>query len=245
MVRPFFSLRSKGRFAWGVAALVALGATVTAGSSFATGTLRGRITGQDKLLPEVYAEAAKPDAHRYTWREPSPTVRPEFRALSATPSRDVCIAATINGSPSPMQPLLVRVTGGRTEKSTYVVSPGTKLVFENRDPFPHRLVQKEWKAEINAGAQREWQAPGPGRFEFRDELFPSLRTYVVVDPQVVSTIYPGRDGAFAMGLAPGEYVIKAYFQGNPVGKQLSLLVRDKVPTDVKEALNLAEGGGAK
>ncbi len=241
MVGPFFGRRGRSI---GGACAVALSISLAA-PSFATGTVKGRVVGMDKLMPDVYAEAAKPDAHRYTWREPSPTVRPEFRALSATPPRDLCIAATVSGTAQPMQPLLVRVTGGRTEKSTYVVSPGTKLVFENRDPFPHRLVQKEWKAEINAGAQRDWTAPGPGRFEFRDELFPSVRTYIVVEPQAVATIYPGRDGAFALGLTPGEYVLKGYFQGKQVGKQLSVLVKEKFVNDIKDPLNVGEGGEGK
>jgi hypothetical protein len=246
MVRPFFrSNRAVWWRTWRAApAAIALVLVTAAGSAFAAGTLRGRITGFDKLVPDVYAEAAK-DPHRYTWREPSPTVRPEFRALAAVPSRDICVAAMIAGTPPPMSPILVRITGGRTAQTTFVVSPGTKLVFDNRDPFPHRLVQKEWKAEINAGAQRDWQAPGPGRFEFRDELFPSVRTFVIVDPQVVSTVYPGREGAFSMALPSGEYVLKAFFEGKPVGKQLSVLVRERGPTDIKEPLNVSEGADAK
>src|SRR5688572_30410923 len=55
--------------------------------------VRGRITLHEKLVPRAYEEAAKPDARRYTWREPSPTVRAEFRVLSANISRDICIAA--------------------------------------------------------------------------------------------------------------------------------------------------------
>lgn len=249
MVGPFFrSKRAATRTcrawrAWSAAAAT-LALVAVAGSAYSAGTLRGRITGLDKLIPDVYSEAAK-DPHRYTWRELSPTVRPEFRSLSAVPSRDICIVASNNASPPAMPPVLVRITGGRTAHTTIVVTPGTKIVFENRDPFPHRLVQKDWKAEINAGAQRDWQAPGQGRFEFRDELFPSLRTFVVVEPQVASTIYPGRDGAFALGLTPGEYVLKAFFQGKQVGKQLSINVRDRLPTDIKEPLNLAEGAEAK
>lgn len=254
MVRPLFrsktfsAAQKQGgmRGVVGVAFIMGTALLLVGGTSSAAGTLRGRITGQDKLIPDVFAEAAKPEAHRYTWREPSPTVRPDFRTLSAMPSRDICITVANSTTPPAMPPLLVRVTGGRTAQSTYVVTPGTKLVFENRDPFPHRLVQKDWKGEINAGAQREWIAPGAGRFEFRDELYPSLRTYVVVEPQVVATVYPGRDGAFALGgLSSGEYIVKAYFQGKQVGKQLSLLVKDKLPTDIKEPLNVGEGGDAK
>ncbi len=66
-----------------------------------TPTLRGKITGWEKLLPQVYVEATKNDSHRYTWREPSPTVKQDFRRLSANVSRDVCVAAFGAGSAPP------------------------------------------------------------------------------------------------------------------------------------------------
>ena len=37
------------------------------------------------------------------------------------------------------------------------------------------------------------------------------------DPQVVQITYPGRDNAFVFTLASGDYVLKAYFDGKPVG----------------------------
>ena len=46
--------------------------------------VKGKIAGQDKLLPDVYAEAAKPESRRWTWREPSPSVASQFRTLSAS-----------------------------------------------------------------------------------------------------------------------------------------------------------------
>ena len=221
-----------------------LASSTLAGVAFA-GPVKGRISGQDKLVPDVYVEAAKPDSHRFAWREPSPTVKSDFRTLSANPSREICIAATESANAPAHEPILLKITGGRTIPATIVVSPGTRLSFENRDPFPHRLYQvgsAVWKAEtINPGARREWSAQGAGRFEFRDELFPTVRTYVVVDPQVVEIAYPGRDGAFAMNLQPGDYVLKAFFAGKQVGKPLSVTVKGAQLVDVKEALNVSEG----
>jgi plastocyanin len=222
-------------------------AVTVAGGALA-GPVKGRIAGQEKLVPDVYAEAAKPDAHRYAWREPSPTVRGEFRALFANPSRDICIAAVEAAAAPPQQPILVRITGGRTIPTTIAVSPGTRLSFENRDPFPHRLYQvgsNTWHAEvINSAARREWTATGAGRFAFRDELFPSVRTFVVVDPGVVDVAYPGHDGAFAYGsLPPGDYVLKAFFQGKVVGKPVAVTVKGSSLVDLKDPLNVGEGGG--
>jgi plastocyanin len=237
--RPHHTMRRRAILS---AVLVALTA---AGASFA-GPLKGRISGQEKLIPDVYAEAAKPDAHRYAWREPSPTVRGEFRALFANPSRDICIAAVESAAAPAHEPILIKITGGRTIPTTIAVSPGTRLAFENRDPFPHRLFQvgsTTWHAEvINPTARREWTATGAGRFEFRDELFPSVRTFVVVDPGVVDVAYPGHDGAFAYGaLPPGDYVLKAFFQGKVVGKPVAVTVKGSLLVDLKEPLNVGEG----
>lgn len=229
-------------------ALAAVAMTALCGTALA-GPVRGRIAGQEKLLPEVYAEAAKPDSHRFTWREPSPTVRSEFRALSANPSRDVCIAAFASGNQPAREPILIKVTGGRTIPTTLVVPPGTRLSFENRDPFPHRLFvpgNDAWKAEdTNAGGRREWTAAGAGVVEFRDQFFPSVRLHVVIDPQVVDIAFPGRDGSFGMNLAPGDYVLKAFFGGKQVGRSVSVTVKEKGNVDLKEPLNVGEGDSGR
>jgi hypothetical protein len=238
--RPMSHLPSRA-----ILPLFLLAVTVTGGAL--AGPVKGRISGQEKLIPDVYTEAAKPDAHRWAWREPSPTVRAEFRALSANPSREICIAAIESSAAPAHEPILIKITGGRTIPSTIAVAPGTRLAFENRDPFPHKLFQvgsTTWNPEvINTGARREWTATGAGRFEFRDALFPSVRSYVVVDPGVVDVAYPGHDGAFAYGnLAPGDYVLKAFFQGKPVGKPVSVTVRGGGLVDLKEPLSVGEGG---
>lgn len=222
------------------------------GPTVDAGPLKGRITGQEKLIPDVYVDAARPDSHRFTWREPSPTVRAEFRALSGNPSRDLCIAAfSAGGAPAGAHdPILVRITGGHTIPTTLVVSPGTRLSFENHDPFPHRLFiagSPTWGAEtIETTRHREWSAPpGAGRYEFRDELFPSVRTYVVVDPQVVDIAYPGRDGAFGLNLPAGDFVLKAYFGGKPVGRPVSVASKEHATIDLKDPLNVGETADGK
>jgi hypothetical protein len=209
--------------------------------------IRGRVIGQEKLLPEVYAEAAKPDSHRWTWREPSPAVDPRVRTLSANVPRDVCIAATSAQTAGPQEPVLMKISGGRIVPTTLVISPKTKIVLKNVDPFPHKAYivgNKAFNAEvIQPNATREWTAPdGNGRYELRDELYPSVRTWVVVDPQVLQITYPGRDGAFALTLPAGDYVLKPYFQGKRVGKSTSVVAKDRGTFEIKDPLNLAEGG---
>lgn len=227
--------------------LVLAGATYCAAA--VAGPIKGRISGQEKLIPDEYVEASKPDSHRFTWREPSPTVRAEFRALSGTPSRDLCIAALSSTNAPAHDPILVRITGGHTAPTTLVVSPGTRLSFENHDPFAHRLYvvsNPAWGPEtIESGRRRQWSAPsGAGRYEFRDELFPSVRTYVLVDPQVTETAYPGHDGAFALTLPSGDFVLKAFFDGKQVGRALNVVSRERT-LELKDPLNVGEAPDGK
>jgi hypothetical protein len=228
------------------------GVCLTYGTTGDAGPLKGRIVGQEKLIPDVYVEAARPDSHRFTWREPSPTVRAEFRTPSGNPSRDLCIAAISAGGPPapPHDPILVRITGGHTIPTTLVISPGTRLSFENHDPFPHRLYivgSPTWRAEtIEMTRHREWSAPsGAGRYEFRDELFPSVRSFVVVEPQVVDIAYPGRDGAFGLTLPAGDFVLKAYFGGKAVGRPVSIASKERTTIDLKDPLNVGEASDGK
>jgi hypothetical protein len=209
--------------------------------------VKGKISGQDKLIPEVYAEAAKIESRRWTWREPSPSVASQFRTLSANPSRDLCIAATTSGSAGPQEPIRMTVTGGRVVPTTIVVTPGTPLAFTNFDPFKHRLYvvgNVSFKAEDLGPKQvRSWSASGAGRYEVRDELFPSVRTFVIVDSQVVQVAYPGRDGAFGLSLPPGEYVLKAFFGGRQAGKSLPVNVKEKATVELKDPFNVGAAAG--
>jgi hypothetical protein len=214
--------------------------------------VKGKISGHEKLVPDVYAEAAKPDSRRWTWREPSPSVAPQFRTLSANPSRDLCIAATKADNQGPQEAIRMTVTGGRVFPTTIVVSPGTPLAFKNFDPFKHRLYvvgQATMKPEdLQPNGVRQWSSAGAGRYEVRDELFPSVRTFIIFDPQVVQVAYPGHDGAFGFALPPGEYVLKAFFNGRPVGKPVVVNAKDRMTVELKDPFNVsgtAEGTDAK
>src|SRR5262249_15838480 len=151
--------------------------------------VKGKVQGTEKLLPDVYVDAAKPESHRWNWREPSPTVAQGARVLSADPSREVCVAAIAGATQPPHDPILVKVTGGRTLPATIVVPPKTRLSFKNVDPFTHVLYQagadSKWGPANTTGngASREWVAPDKAdRYEIRDQLFPSVRMVVRVDP---------------------------------------------------------------
>lgn len=207
-------------------------------------SVKGKVVGWEKLVPQVYADAAKSESHRYTWREPSPTVKQEFRRLSSNVSRDVCIAALSSAASQPHEPLSIKVTGGRMTPSTVALPPGSRLSFRNLDPFPHVLYEvnaDKWAPAATApGSSREWAAIAPGTHEIRDQLFPSIVMYVVVDPAVVELTFPDRDGAFVLALPAGEYTLKAFFDGKAVSKELGpLRVPERGILELKEPLSLA------
>lgn len=230
------------------AALALLSVSLASVLAHAAGTaqVKGKVVGHTKLTSEVYAEAAKPESHRYSWREYSPTVRAEFRQLSPLLSREVCLAISSSQNVPAGEPRTVRVTGGRTVPQMLVVAPGTRLIFKNVDPFPHRLYlvgDTKWPPGVtNPNATRDFVVQAPGKLEFRDELFPSVRTLVVVDPQAIEFVHPDLSGAFVFpSLSAGEYAIKAYFAGKQVGSTVSVRVKDKETVELKEPITLSEG----
>jgi hypothetical protein len=232
---------------WPIVVLVALlsSGTLLAGGGIAN--LRGKVAGWEKLLPAGYVDAAKPDSHRYTWREPSPTVKQDFRRLSANVSRDVCVVALGSGAANAHEPQQVRVTGGRITPATIVLSPGSRLSFKNADPFPHQLYEvgsgSSWAANPTApGSSREWAAAAPGVHQIRDQLFPGIVMYIIVDEKAVDFAFPDRDGQFTLNVPPGEYTIRAFFDGKPTGKGIENL-RIERSLELKEAL--AVGGDSK
>jgi plastocyanin len=203
--------------------------------------VKGKVGGLDTLLNPVWNEARDVASRRYTWREQSPTVLDKFRHLTASPSKEVCIAAF--GEPVPAREVVpMRIGGGRTSPVTVVVAPGTTIDFLNRDAFRHRpyiVNQPTFQAtDIKAGEGRQWKVPGPGVYEVRDELFPSVRSWIVAEANVVARTHPGADGSFTFAnLPPGEYTLRAYFNGAPASAPRPIKVGDKA-LEVKDVLGL-------
>jgi plastocyanin len=227
-----------------VAALLSSGDVGAAGGG-STPTVKGHVAGWEKLVPQVYADAAGSDSHRYNWRDASPTVKADFRKLSANVARDVCVVAVAGAAAPAHEPLAVKVTGGRLTPATIVLSPGSRLSFKNADPFNHVLYEvgnDKWAANpMGPGATREWSASAPGVHQIRDELFPSILMYVVVEPNAVDYAFPDRDGNFTLSVPAGEYTLKAFFDGKPVGKPVEGFKVGDRGGELREALAL--GGG--
>src|SRR5262249_25691465 len=147
---------------------------------------KGKTVGTAKLMNPVWAEAKDPKNNRYTFREPSATVRPDVRNLTGFLPKELCIAALAAEKGAPLKvPLRMIVAGGRTTPVTLVVAEGQTIQFENHDPFPHKIYEVSGKgglgpAEMAPTKSRSWTAPSVGKWEIRDQTSPSIRAWVVV-----------------------------------------------------------------
>src|SRR5262249_2644605 len=83
---------------------------------------------------------------------------------------------------------------------------------------------------------RTWTPPGPGKYEIRDQISPSVRSWIVVEPHWASVGYPDRKGDFQIDLEPGTYKLRGYFNGEPVGAELPITV---TPAPVEQPLKQA------
>ncbi len=198
--------------------------------------IKGRLEGFRLLTNPVWADARDPKLHGYSFREPVPTVRAEFRRLFPHVPKELCVAALASAPQKAPPPILIRVGGGRTTPVTIVVPPGTRLTFQNTDPFKHRLYGVDIKlfppSDSIRGATRDWTVPEAGTYEIRDELAPSLRMYVVSEPNVATVSYPSLKGDFALNVpAAGDYTVQAFFAGKKVGNAIPVKV-DAADVDI-------------
>lgn len=210
--------------------------------------VKGRLEAFRLLQNPVWAEAKDPKNHGYSFREPVPTVRAEFRRPFPHIPKELCVAAIATGTQKPQPPVLIRVGGGRTTPVTIVVTPGTRLTFQNTDPFKHKLfgvgIKTFASSETRAGATRDWSVPGVGVFEIRDEAAPSLRMWIVAEANVAQVSYPSMKGEFAVNLQePGDYVLQAYFSGKKVGPATPVTVAEK-DVELRAAIKVNDGAPA-
>jgi plastocyanin len=218
--------------------LGSLGLLVAAIPATAAATkISGRLEGFRLLSNPVWSEA-RDGAHGFSFREPVPTVRAEFRRLFPHIPKEMCVAALAATPQKPGGAVLVRVGGGRTTPVTIVVAPGTKLTFQNTDPFKHRLYGVNIKTfpanDSMPRATRDWTVTAPGTYEIRDELAPSLRMWVVAEPNVAAIAYPSLKGEFSLNVEQaGDYTVQAFFAGKKVGPAVPVKV-DAADVDISK-----------
>jgi hypothetical protein len=206
--------------------------------------VRGKIVGFRFLRNPVWMEAQDPSRHLFSFREAVPTVPSEIRQLYPHIPKEICIAALSPTAQKAPPPVLIRIGGGRTTPGTIVVPPMTQLSFQNTDPFPHRLygvgISTFTASETGRGANRDWTVPAAGSYEIRDEAAPSLRMWIIADPNVAAIAYPSMRGEFALNLTePGDYNVQAYFAGKPVGPAMPVTV-DQQDVELKAPVAVAK-----
>jgi hypothetical protein len=210
-----------------LATLLVLSVPATAAAAH----IKGRFEGFRLLQNPVWAEAKDPKNHGYSFREPVPTVRAEFRRPFPHIPKELCLVALAASPQKPPKAIPIGVGGGRTTPVTIVVPPGTLLSFHNNDAFKHRLYGVGLKSflasDTNKGATRDWSAPAePGTYEIRDELSPSVRMWVVSEPNAAAYAFPSLKGEFSVEVAEaGEYTLQAYFSGKKVGAPLPVVIK--------------------
>jgi plastocyanin len=229
---------------WGAGACLSLLVFVAVPSSADAAHVKGRLEGFRLLRNPVWAEAKEANNHGFSFREPVPTVRAEFRRPFPHIPKELCIALLSATPQAAPKPILIRVGGGRTTPVTIVVPPGTRLTFQNTDPFKHRLYGVDIKtfvaAEQGQGATREWTPSAPGTYEIRDEAAPSLRMWVVAEANVASITYPSLKGEFAVNVeTPGEYTLQAFFAGKKVGDAIPVKV-DAADVELRAAIKVMD-----
>jgi plastocyanin len=208
--------------------------------------VKGQLQGFRSLQNPVWAEAKDPKNHGYSFREPVPTVRSEFRRPFPHIPKELCIAALAARPQKAQPPVLIRVGGGRTTPVTIVVTPGTRLTFQNTDPFKHKIygvgIKTFASSETGPGATRDWSVPEAGVFEIRDEAAPSLRMWIVSEPNVAQVAYPSMKGEFSITVQePGDYTVQAYFSGKKVGAPMPVTVTEK-DLELKQPIKVDSGG---
>jgi hypothetical protein len=255
MSKTSFLTRRAGLCALGALTAAGVGAAVFA-SAEAQETkisVKGKISGGDGLLNPAWVEAADPKNHRYTFRQRSTTVGEQAKRLTAYLPKELAIVATGSGAAASGKPLVVHVSGGRTTPVMVVVPEGQNIQFVNDDPFNHRIYDKDKVGgglgadDLKPQSQRVWKPPKPGVYEIRDELFPSVRSWIVVEPSAVAVTYPNSKNEFLFdALGPGDYEIVAYFAGKRVGTPIKFTVKNApAAQEVSEPLSLGGGKDSK
>lgn len=220
-------------------ALVASVVCVVAGVSLSPSSLlavpaKGKVIYTQDLLNPVWNEAKDARSNRYYFMEPASTVPSDVRVLRGHFQKELCIAISSTDVPVPPRQggWKVKVEGGRTSPVTFVVGPGEQIEFSNKDPWDHALYAVDEKAGFgeatmkSGGPPRTWVPPGPGKYELRDKLFPSVRSWIVVsDKPVLKSVYPTRKGELQTDLEAGTYTLQGYYNGVAVGEPATVTVK--------------------
>jgi hypothetical protein len=228
---------------------VMFGACLSQTTNVEAAKVRGKVVGFKLLRNPVWVEAQDPSRHLFSFREAVPTVPSDVRQLYPHIPKEICLAALAATAQKAPPPVLIRVGGGRTTPVTIIVPPMTQLSFQNTDPFPHRLYgvgsTTFLPSDTMRGGNRDWTVPAPGVYEIRDESAPSLRMWIIAEPNVAAIAYPSLKGDFGLNLnEPGEYTVQAYFAGKAAGPATVVKI-DQADVEMKTPVVVAKASDKK
>ncbi len=209
------------------------------------GDLKAKLTNWDQLRPSALASATAADKKLFTLREFDPLVPQKYTTISAKPDKDVTLAIIGAGDKSAFGlGAVIRLAGGRAIPATVVLPPGVPVFFRNDDPFVHHLVGPELNRDLRPGESHKLEPKAKGVSAFTDTLIPSVKAWIVVEDGIIANRAPNWDGTVRITeMAPAEYAIKAYFEGN-----VRATVNFKVPAtgsvDIKEPIAVAPPAGS-
>jgi hypothetical protein len=201
------------------------------------GDLKARIAGYEALRPQALASAVASNPHAFTWRLFDRLVAEKYTALSADPEKDVTIAVYGEGPHRFGLEARIRLAGGRATPATIVIPAGVPITFVNDDPFLHTLVSGDVKRDLKPGETHKISPKGKGLLTFTDSQAPGVKAFVVIEDGVIMNIAPGRDGSIKLAdPLPGNYVLKAFFEGNAKTTSPTMEVKAAASTELKDPL---------
>lgn len=205
--------------------------------------VKGQLANFTELENPVWAEATQAKNRGYSFREPVATVPAKYRKLFPHAPKELCVALLAKAAQKPPKPILIRVGGGRTTPVSIVVPPGTQFTFQNTDPFVHELygvgINTFNPASTVRGGTRDWTVPSAGSYEVRDRRAPSLRMWIVAEPNVAAIAYPNMKGEFLLDAKePGDYEIQTFFAGKKLGPATPVSVGPRDLT-IKDVIKVA------
>ena len=178
--------------------------------------VKGEADWLEKLMNPVWSEAKDGTPSLHLARTVADRAS-DLRNLAAFLPKELCVAAIAStAQQAPAIPYLITVGGGRTTPVTVVVAPGTRLHFENRDPFPHNSSVSvsrrsrpgrcpRWRPRLDGAGARQIRNSRRALAE-RSQL--GRRRSERRRDRV-----PGSEAFHHPAACPGEYTVRAFFSG--------------------------------
>lgn len=126
--------------------------------------------------------AARPETSRPPGRGAAPSVS-FFLALLCIAAAPLAAHAAQPAKPGTSRVRTVVIEGMRFNPPRLVVSPGERIQWTNRDPFPHTVTASDGSFDshtIRAGGSWTYVARKPGEYDYACTFHPTMKGVIVV-----------------------------------------------------------------